>query len=234
MIPSSSPRFAPWLWGLLFLGGATVVLWGGLWHAPTERTMGDVQRIFYFHVPSAMNAALAYLLAALSGAAFLMRRSLIWDQLGRAAVETGTLWATVVIVTGPIWARSAWGTWWTWEPRLTTSLIAWLIFLGAAVVRGVAHNPEQAARLAAVIQIVGFLDLPVVYKSVDWWRGNHPMIFRGEQNPLTPEMWGGFAAGMIGVTLMHIALFGGVWRFFRISDRVAAAERTLEEEGVHP
>lgn len=227
--PSSSAF--PWLWGLLFAAGAALLLYGGLVHAPTEKTMGDAQRIFYFHVPSAMNAALAYLLAAVAGGGFLIRRTLAWDQIGRAAVETGTLWATVVIVTGPIWARSAWGTWWTWEPRLTTSLIAWLIFIGAAVVRKVAHNPEQAARLAAVIQIVGFLDLPVVYKSVDWWRGNHPMIFRGGQNPLAPEMWTGFLAGMCGVTLMHAALFAIVWRYGRLSDRLAAAERHSDEEG---
>ena len=117
--------------GLLFAlaaGGALLVLHGALVHAPMERTMGDVQRIFYMHVPAAMNAALAYLVAAVCGAVFLATRREAWDRVGRAAVETGTLFATIVLVTGPIWARPAWGAWWTWEPRLTTTLIAWLIY----------------------------------------------------------------------------------------------------------
>lgn len=224
-------RAAAILCGAVLLAGASLVLWGAMLHAPTERVMGDVQRIFYFHVPSAMNAALAFVLAAVSGILYLATRNARWDEVGRAAVETGTLFATIVLVTGPIWARSAWGTWWTWEPRLTTSLITWLVFLGAILVRKVSHNAEQAARLASVIAIVGVLNLPVVYLSVHWWRGNHPMIFKpGVESALTPEMKTAFFAGMIGVTLIHLALFYPTWQVSRLEDDVAARERLVEQE----
>jgi len=224
-------RTAGILCGLILVTGAVLVLWGAMLHAPTERVMGNVQRIFYFHVPSAMNAALAFVLAAVAGILYLTTRNSRWDEIGRAAVETGTLFATIVLITGPIWARSAWGTWWTWEPRLTTSLITWLIFLGALLVRKVSHNAEQAARLASVIAIVGVLNLPVVYLSVHWWRGNHPVIFKaGGESALTPEMKTAFFAGMIGVTLIHLALFYPTWQASRLEDDVAARERLLEQE----
>jgi heme exporter protein C len=217
--------------GALFLAGALLLLWGAMLHAPTEKVMGDVQRIFYFHVPSAANAMLAFVLSGVAGLAYLATRRSGWDEIGRAAVETGTLWATIVLITGPIWARSAWGTWWTWEPRLTTSLITWLIFLGAMLVRKVSHNAEQAARLASVIAIVGVLNLPVVYLSVHWWRGNHPVIFkRGAEGALAPEMWTAFVAGMAGVTLMHAALLYAAWRTAQLEDAVSARERLMEHE----
>lgn len=219
------------LYGLAFAAGAALVLWGALWYAPTERVMGDVQRIFYFHVPSAMNAALAFLLSTVGGIGFLVTRKEGWDTLNRTATGTGVLWATVVLITGPIWARSAWGSWWTWEPRLTTSLIAWLIYLGALLVRRVSHDPDQGARLAAVISIVGFLDLPIVYLSVKWWRGNHPIVFGQQGGGLAPEMMTAFYAGMAGVLLMHLALFGLSWRANRLEGLVAALERHADEEG---
>ncbi|MBP7146771.1 MAG: cytochrome c biogenesis protein CcsA [Acidobacteria bacterium] len=223
-------RALNWILGATFAVGAAVLLGFAMLYAETERTMGDVQRIFYFHVPSAINAALAYVVAAGAGAGYLATRRIGWDQVGRAAVETGTLWATIMLVTGPIWARSAWGTWWTWEPRLTTSLIAWLILLGALLVRQVSQNAEQAARLGSVIAIIGCLNLPIVYKSVDWWRGNHPMIFRGgEGSSLAPSMLTAFLAGIAGVTLMHAALFVLAWRTARAADEVMAAERLAED-----
>jgi heme exporter protein C len=218
------------LFGVLLAAGAGALLWAALWYAPTERTMGDVQRIFYLHVPSAMNAALAYCVAMVAGVAFLVSRRDVWDRLGRTCVETGTLWATIVLVTGPIWARPAWGTWWTWEPRLTTTLIAWLIYVGAIVVRRVANDPQQAARLAAVIAIIGFIDLPIIYKSVDWWRGNHPIVLGKGGGGLAPEMQLALWVGLAGVTAMHVAI--GVLRFrlARVEDDTDALERRLDQE----
>ncbi|MEN6632024.1 MAG: cytochrome c biogenesis protein CcsA [Candidatus Polarisedimenticolia bacterium] len=223
-------RLAPWAYGAAVVAGAGLVLFGALVLAPTERTMGDVQRIFYFHVPSATNAALAFLAAAVAGAAYLATRRAAWDAVNRAAVGTGLLFATIVLVTGPIWARPAWGAWWTWEPRLTTSLIAWLIYLGALLVRRVAADPEQGARLAAVVSIVGLLDLPIVYFSVNWWRGAHPMVFGPKGGGLAPGMGAAFALGMLGTTLLHAALFGLAWREARLADEVAALERRQDRE----
>ena len=215
--------------GVAFAAGGAALVWAAMWYAPTERMMGDVQRIFYMHVPAAMNGALAFVVAAVAGIGYLVRRSERWDRIGRTSVELGTLWATIVLVTGPIWARSAWGAWWTWEPRLTTTLIAWLIFVGAILVRRIAGHPEQAARLASVIAIIGALDLPVVYKSVDWWRGNHPIVFGKGGGGLAPEMRTAFVVGALAVTLMHAVLFRLRYRMALAEDRIVAAERLADE-----
>jgi heme exporter protein C len=216
--------------GVLLALGAAALLWAAMVYAPTERTMGDVQRIFYLHVPSAMNAALAYFVAMIAGVAFLITRGEAWDRLGRTCVETGTLFATIVLVTGPIWARPAWGTWWTWEPRLTTTLIAWLIYVGAIVVRRVANDPQQAGRLAAVIAIIGFLDLPIIYKSVDWWRGQHPIVLGKGGGGLAPEMQVALWISLIGVTAMHVAVAVMRWRVAVLEDATDAVERRLDQE----
>ncbi len=219
--------------GLAFAGGALLLLWAAFLYAPRERTMGDVQRIFYLHVPAATNALLAFLGALGAAVGYLATRREGWDRALRTTLETGVLWATVVLVTGPIWARAAWGAWWTWEPRLTTALIAWLIYVGALLVRGISHDPEQGARLSAILAIVGFVDLPIVYKSVDWWRGNHPVVFGRSGGGLAPPMLRAFLLGMVGVTLVHAALLALRWRLARIEDEVASAERAVDmEEGL--
>ena len=228
---TKAPRGAV-LYGAVFVAGALFVLWGALNHAHTDVRLGDVQRIFYFHVPSAINAALAFVLAGVAGIAYLATRRHVWDTLGRTAAGTGVLFATVVLVTGPIWARSSWGAWWTWEARLTTSLIAWLMFLGALLVWRVSHDPDQGARLGAVISVVGVLDLPIVYFSVHWWRGMHPVVFGQSGGGLADAtMRHAFGLGVLGVTLMHAVLFGLSWRVARLTDMVAAAERRSDEEG---
>ncbi len=232
MAARSRSSWAAALYGALFALGAALVLWGALHHARTDVRLGDVQRIFYFHVPSAVNAALAFLLAGVSGAGYLVSRRHVWDSLGRTATGAGLVWASVVLITGPIWARSSWGAWWTWEARLLTTAIAWLIFLGALLVRRVSHDPDQGARLGAVIAIVGVLDLPIVYFSVHWWRGMHPLVFGRQGEGLRdPSMGQAFALGMLGVTLMHAVMFGLSWRATRLADLVAAAERRADEEG---
>ncbi len=219
-------------YGVAFCAGAAIVLWGALQHAQTDVRLGDVQRIFYFHVPSAVNAALAFLLAGVAGVGYLVTRKHHWDTLGRTAAGTGVLFATVVLITGPIWARSSWGAFWTWEARLTTSLLAWLMFLGALLVRRVSHDPDQGARLGGVISIVGTLNLPIIYFSVHWWRGMHPVVFgQGGGGLAHPSMKLAFGLGMLGVTLMHAAMFGVSWRVARLTDLVAAAERRSDEEG---
>lgn len=234
MDPTAPRGIRPWSYGAAFAAGAALLLYGGLVHAPTEQTMGDVQRIFYFHVPAATNAALAFLVATIGAVGFLARRGAGWERLSRTAIGTGLLWATLVLVTGPIWARPAWGTWWTWEPRLTTSLIAWLIYIGALLVRRIAHDPEQGARLGSVIAIVGFFDLPIVFFSVRWWRGNHPLLFDQGRAALSPKMWTAFFLGLAGVTLIHLVLFGLSWRATRLAERLAALERRLDSGGRLP
>lgn len=143
-------------------------------YAPTERLQGNVQRIFYLHVSLALNAFLAFFVVFVGSIAYLWKRHLRWDRWAHAAAEVGVVYTTLVLVTGSLWARPIWGTWWTWDARLTTTLILWLIGVAYLLVRAFATDPGRAARNAAVLGIIGFLDVPIIRQSVVWWRTLHP------------------------------------------------------------
>jgi len=142
--------------------------------APTERTMGDVQRILYVHVAVAWSALWAFVVTAGAGFAYLMRRNLAWDQWSEAAAELGWLCSTLTLATGSLWARAAWGVWWTWEPRLTATAILWAVYAGYLLVRAGVEDPHRRARISAVLAIVGAMDLPLVVMATRWFRGVHP------------------------------------------------------------
>jgi heme exporter protein C len=148
--------------------------------APSEAVMGDVQRIFYFHVASAWAAFLAFFLVFLGSIAYLRSRDLHWDTLAASAAEIGVVFTSITLASGSIWARSAWGTWWTWEPRLTTTLLLWLIYVSYLLLRGMTEEPGRRAAFAAVFGIVGFVDVPIVFMSVRWWRTLHPAVVSSE------------------------------------------------------
>jgi len=145
-------------------------------YVPTDSAQGIVQRIFYFHVPAAIMTFVAFGLVALASAMFLWRGTRFWDRLAHSAAEVGMLFCTLVLVTGPIWARPIWGTWWTWDARLTTTLILWLIYAAYLMLREFAGNADQAARYAAVLGIVGSVDIPIINRAVYWWRTIHPAV----------------------------------------------------------
>ncbi|MEK7283197.1 MAG: cytochrome c biogenesis protein, partial [Acidobacteriota bacterium] len=145
---------------------------------PTEEKMGVVQRIFYFHVPSAFAGFLGVGLCAVFSALYLWKRERRYDLVAHASAELSVVFFTIVLLTGPIWARPVWGVWWTGEVRLTSTLVLWLLYTGYLLLRQSAENPEQAARWGAVLGIVGALDLPIIYKSVEWWRGLHPKVLK--------------------------------------------------------
>ena len=142
--------------------------------APTEVTMGDAQRIVYIHVPVAWIGLLALLLMAGTGMTYLLTRNLSWDQWSQAAAELGWLCCGLTLLTGSLWAHAAWGTWWTWDPRLTSALILWMIYSGCLILRSQLDNPHQRSRLSAVFAIVGALDVPLVIVASRWFRGIHP------------------------------------------------------------
>jgi heme exporter protein C len=196
---------------------------------PNEVTMGVVQRIFYFHVPSAWVSFLAFGVVFAASILYLATRRWIWDTLAHAAAELGVLFCAIVLVTGPIWARPAWGTWWTWEARLTTTLILWLIFVAYLVLRGQAEDRAQEARFAAVLGIVGFLDVPIIYFSVKIWRGHHPIVFKtGGGHGLEPVMLRTFMLCMITFTLLFALL---LLMRFRLGLLQEALAELKEREG---
>ena len=159
-------------------------------YAPTEKTMGDVQRIFYFHVPSAWVSFIAFGVVAIASIFFLRTGQSNWDTLAYSAAEVGILFLTLVLITGPLWAKPVWGVYWTWDARLTTSFILWLIYLAYLMLRNYVADRERGARFAAVFGIVGFLDVPIVYMSIRWWRTLHPsaVVGGGDGSGLAPAM----------------------------------------------
>jgi len=171
-LPRWTVGFGRALWAAAFL-----MLAASLWmiaRAPVEAQMGVVQKIVYVHVPSATMTLVAFGLTFAASIAYLTTKSWVWDAIAASACELGLVFATVVMVTGPLWARSAWNTWWTWEPRLTTFLILWILYAGYHVVRA---SLQSAARrtVSSILGIVLFVNLPIVWKSVEWWRGSlHP------------------------------------------------------------
>jgi heme exporter protein C len=209
--------YALWAVTTLAIGAA---IWLVFLYAPEERVMGAPQRIFYFHVPLAMMTFLAVFVLLVGSVGYLWTRQRAWDDLSRAASEVGLLFCTLVLVTGPIWAKPAWGVWWTWEARLTTTLLLWLLLIGGQMVRSYATNREQGARLAAVVGIVAALDVPIVYKAVDWWRGQHPVLFRpGASRALAPGMSETFRFCILAFLLLFALLLALRYRLARLEDR---------------
>jgi heme exporter protein C len=156
--------------------------------APTERTMGDVQRIFYYHVPSAWTAFLLFMVNLAASVVYLIRRNPKADALAVVCAEVGVVFCTIVLVTGPIWARPVWGIWWTWDVRLSTTLVLWLIYLSYLVLRRFSDS-AQTPVLAAVLAIFGALDVPLVYFSIWFFRTQHPQPVIGGGGSLDPRMW---------------------------------------------
>ncbi|MBM3802902.1 MAG: cytochrome C assembly protein [Acidimicrobiia bacterium] len=165
-------------------------LYGVFLFAPTEATMGEVQRIFYFHVSSAWVSFLGIFFVFVYSVRFLSKRDRELDTKALAAAEVGSVFATIVMITGPLWAKPVWGIWWTWDARLTSAFVLWLIYLGYLMLRRLVESPEQRARLSAVFGVLGAVDAPIVYMSNRWFRTQHPspVIAGGEGSGLNTEM----------------------------------------------
>ncbi|HZP18269.1 MAG TPA: cytochrome c biogenesis protein [Terriglobales bacterium] len=162
-------------------------LYEALMVAPTEKTMGDVQRIFYYHVPSAWTAFLLFLINFAASLIYLVRRGSKADIVALVSAEVGVVFCTVVLVTGPIWARPVWGIWWTWDLRLTLTLVLWLIYVSYLVLRRFSTS-SQTPLLAAVLAVFGALDVPLVYFSIWYFRTQHPSPVIGGGGSLDPRM----------------------------------------------
>ena len=183
--------------------------YAALFLAPTERTMGLIQRIFYFHVPSAWTAFVAFFVAFVANIAYLVRREPKWDWLGVSAAEVGLAFCSVVLVTGPIWARPVWGIWWTWDARLTSTFVLWVLYASYLLLRTLVADPERRAVVSAVFGIFAFLDVPLVYLSIRLWRTQHPqpVIAGGTGSGLDPQMWGVFLtcwAALLGLMVLLV------------------------------
>ena len=191
-------------------------------------TGGIVQRVFYFHVPFAMAAFLGFGIVLVASIGFLANGRRSWDATAEAAAETGLLCCTVVLLTGPVWARFAWGAWWTWDARLTSTLVLWLIYAGYLVLRAYMADDARVRRYAAVLGIIGALNVPIVYFSVRWFRTQHPESFITKRGGLDPTMHLALRLGMLAVFTIFAALLVKRLLLGRLEARLAALRADIE------
>lgn len=194
---------------LLGLAGLVGLYWLSFFWVSTEMNQGVVQRIFYVHVPSAWTSFLAIGIAALCSGVYLWLRDERLDRAAVCAAEGGLVFATLVLTTGPLWGKIAWGTYWTWEPRLTLTLLLWFIFVGYFMVRNSTEDPEKGKRFAAVVAIVGAIDIPFIHLSVVWFRSLHPepVVAKPDGPSLPGDMLATLMAGVAVFTLLFFGLF---------------------------
>jgi heme exporter protein C len=204
----------------LTLANIAVALYMALFYAPREATMGDAQRIFYFHVPSAWIGFLSFFVVFVASVLFLVKRDHKWDALARASAEIGVVFTTLVLLSGPLWAKVAWGAYWVWDARLTTTLVLWLIYVGYLMLRA-AVDDTRRARLAAVVGIVGFMDVPIIYLSVVWWRTQHPTLVVSETGGLEPAMRLTLMVALLSFTFLYAWLLLARVRLEQKRDRLA-------------
>jgi heme exporter protein C len=188
--------------------------------APREAVMGDVQRVFYFHVPAAWVGYLALLVAFVASMLFLMQRQERWDQLAVSSAEIGLVFITEGIVTGSVWAKATWGVWWTWEPRLTTSAVLWAIYASYLILRRAMEDQSRRAQIAAVYSILGFVSVPINFMAIRWWRTVHPLVFEGGGGNLTPAMTRVLVFSIVTFTLFYAVLLLFRYRLERLSAQV--------------
>jgi heme exporter protein C len=219
---------------------AVLVLTAGIFmafvYAPTDIDQGDAQRIFYVHVPMAWLAYLAMAVVLVGSVGYLWKRSARMDRLARASAELGFLFTTLVLITGSLWGRPIWNTWWQWEARLTTTLILWFIYIGYFMVRAYAGDRERGARYAAVLGVIGAIDVPIIHQSVKWWRTLHPEpIVLDTSGPNLPDsMLATLLVCLAGFTLLYAYLMVQKTRIETARDFLADRELTALLEPAAP
>ena len=232
---SSEKAAAPRLL-LVLLGTAMVLLPGALYAifvvAPVEAQMGIVQKIFYFHLPTWWAMYIGFVTCAVCSAVYLKNRDEKWDAVAVAAAEVGMLFCVIGLVGGPLWARKAWGVWWTWDPRLTSVMLEAMIFLAYLVLRAFGGTGEVEKRFAAGLAIVGLLDIPLIRYSVQRWRGTHPVVVTGKGGGIAGDMK---PALYISSLLFVVVAIVFIWmrvRSERLRQRVEALELEAAERGL--
>ncbi|HSV86935.1 MAG TPA: cytochrome c biogenesis protein CcsA [Levilinea sp.] len=194
--------------------------------APIERVMGLVQKVFYFHVSAGWVGMISYLVAAIASGVYLVTRRRTWDTVALAGVELGLVFMLINIVTGSIWARPIWNTWWTWDPRLTTATIMELAYAGYLMLRGGVEDPERRARFASVYAIIAFISVPLTYFSIRILRTIHPVVI-GSGTPgaegsfdMTPAMLQTFMFSLVTFSVIYVSLLWHRIRLGRLLDKV--------------
>jgi len=182
---------------------AQALIW---FYAPLEAAMGVVQKIFYMHMPMAGWSMVAFAVVFAASILYLLRRDPKWDRLAGAAAEIGVLFSGLALVTGMMWARPIWNVWWTWDPRLTTTLVMWFVYAAYLVLRASDMGPERRRLVCAVLGVAAFLDVPLVFVSARYWRSIHPAVLGAQGGGLEPEMLATLGAGLVAFGLLFTLL----------------------------
>jgi heme exporter protein C len=174
-------------------------------YAPVEKTMGLVQKIFYIHVPAAFLAFLGFSITFIASILYLYKRDDKWDAAAFCSAEIGVIFCTIVLITGPIWAKPIWNVWWTWDPRLTTTLILWFIYVAYLMLRGVVRE-NQRANFSAVFGIIGFVNVPITFLAIRLWRSIHPVLITSRGINISTPMKHTLALTFLAFCLLFFAL----------------------------
>lgn len=186
-------------------------------HAPTDAAQGDVQRLFYLHLGMWLPTFTAFIFVAFGSVLYLWRKDLRWDRFARCSAEVGLLFCTLGLATGSIWGKPIWNTWWTWDPRLTFTLILWMIYAAYLLLRTLSSDPNQGANLAAILGVSGVADLYIIHQAVYWWGGIHPAVIRTREGSTGLKDWG-----------MRIALLSSLFAFALLFSWLLRARTRLD------
>ena len=197
-------------------------------YAPVEKTMGVIQKIFYIHVPSAFLAYLAFFITFIASIIYLYRKDPKWDTVAHCAVETGVIFCTIVLITGPIWARPIWNVWWTWDPRLTTTLILWFTYVAYLMLRR-SVKENQRANLAAVFGIIGFINVPITFFSIRLWRTIHPVVITSQGLNMSGPMKFSLIITFIAFCFLFFALLISRIRLERLKMNIEEIKEIMDD-----
>lgn len=227
--PTSAPAAARWLAALGWAALAAFVLAQavGLLTSPPDREMGHLQKIMYVHVPTAWAAFIAFFIVFCASIAYLWRRNERADLLAGSAAEVGTVLTALTLALGSIWGKPTWGVWWTWDPRLTSTAILLVIFVGYLSLRAFTEDPERRARWSAAVGILGFLNVPIVYMSVRWWRTLH----QPQSSPATVDAPYALGLRINAIAVLLITIYF-LCRRYQAARLERAAEARLEERAL--
>lgn len=215
---------------VLFLVGAAA--YASFYIAPEERTMRLIQRIFYFHAASAWAGMTAFFICFVANLLYVWRRDPRWDALGVSSAEVGLAFITVVLITGPIWAKPAWGIYWTWDARLTSTFVLWLLYICYLLLRTLIEEPDRRALLSALFGIFAFIDVPIVFGAIRWWRTQHPapVIMGGPGSGLEPTMQKVFFFSVFALHSLMVFLLVERYRLEKLRGDFEVVRRELEAQ----
>ena len=213
---------------VLFLVGAAA--YASFFIAPEEKTMHVLQRIFYFHAAAAWAGMTAFFVCFVANLLYVWRREEKWDALGISSAEVGLAFITVVLITGPIWAKPAWGIYWTWDARLTSTFVLWLLYISYLLLRTLIEEPDRRSLLSALFGIFAFIDVPIVFGAIRWWRTQHPapVIMGGPGSYLDPTMKKVFFFSVLAMHALMVFLIAERCRLEKLRTDIEVVRREAE------